>query len=106
MKWSGAAPCQCHLPPGADDLAEQTRKCERYVVSMEVIPASVIPTRTSRASDSTARSGSWVRAGWTGEHRGDVLEQLESAVECSACNHLEGDIGGTRRRCGRGRCFR
>jgi hypothetical protein len=34
-----------------------------------------------------------VRAGWTGEHRRDVFEQLESAVERSAGNHLEGDIG-------------
>src|SRR5436190_10862274 len=60
---------------------------------MEGIPASDISTRTSRGSDSSARSGSRVRAGWTGEHRGDVLEQLESAVERSAGNHLEGDIG-------------
>jgi hypothetical protein len=34
-----------------------------------------------------------VRARWTGEHRGNVLEQLESAVERSAGSHLEGDIG-------------
>ena len=34
MKWSGAAPCQCHSPPGADDLAEQTRERERCVVLM------------------------------------------------------------------------
>jgi hypothetical protein len=34
-KWSGAAPCQCHSPPGADDLAEQTRQRERCVVLME-----------------------------------------------------------------------
>ena len=37
MKWSGAAPCQFHSPPGADDLAEQTRKRERCVVLMEGI---------------------------------------------------------------------
>lgn len=37
MNWSGAAPCQFHSPPGADDLAEQTRKRERCVVLMEGI---------------------------------------------------------------------
>jgi hypothetical protein len=33
----GAAPCQCHSPPGADDLAEQIRKRESRVVLMERI---------------------------------------------------------------------
>src|SRR5439155_13032704 len=61
--------------------------------SWREFPASVFSTRTSRGSHSGARSGSGVRARWTGEHRGDVLEQLESAVERSAGNHLEGDIG-------------
>src|SRR5919197_2634403 len=65
----------------------------RVSSSWRKFPASVISTRTSRGSDSGARSGSGVRAGWTSEHRGDALEQLESAVERSAGNHLEGDIG-------------
>ena len=43
----------------------------------------------ARAED----SGSRVRAGWPGKHRREVLEQLEPAVERSAGNHVEGDIG-------------
>jgi hypothetical protein len=47
------------------------------------------PLAPARAED----SGSRVRAGWPGKHRREVLEQLEPAVERSAGNHVEGDIG-------------
>ena len=41
----------------------------RVSSSWRELPANVSSTRTSRGSDSSARSGSGVRAGWTGEHR-------------------------------------
>ena len=31
--------------------------------------------------------------GWTSQNRGDVLEQLQPAVEDAAANHVEGDVG-------------
>jgi hypothetical protein len=34
-----------------------------------------------------------MRRGRTGKHLRDILEQLESAVERLAGNHVEGDVG-------------
>ncbi len=30
---------------------------------------------------------------WTGQHPGDILQQLEPAIECTAGNHVQGDVG-------------
>jgi pimeloyl-ACP methyl ester carboxylesterase len=56
-------------------------------------PAAASLVRARSRLTASARSGSGVRAGWTGKHCRDILEQLESAVERSAGNHVEGDIG-------------
>jgi hypothetical protein len=54
------------------------------------LPSCAI-VRLWRSARGSGRRGIAVR--WTGEDYGHVLEQLQPAVECTAGDHFEGDVG-------------
>ena len=61
-------------------------------------PLRVPSTRPTAEPSHSSRAGR-VAAWRAGEHGGNVLEQLQPAVEGAAVDHLEGDSGDSRRRC-------